>query len=129
VDDFKQVNDHLGHSAGDRLLRTVADTIRENVRGIDVVARLGGDEFAILMPETDGAAAGVVVRRVRRRLLDAARAGGWPVTFSIGVVTFDTPPASCDEMLQAADDLMYAAKRHGKNAIRQRVAARPATAA
>jgi diguanylate cyclase (GGDEF)-like protein len=93
------------------------------------VARLGGDEFAILMPETGEDAARTVVRRVRHRLLEVMRAEGWPVTFSIGVVTWDTPPDSVDEMLRAADDLMYTAKRHGKNAIRHKSSACPANAA
>jgi diguanylate cyclase (GGDEF)-like protein len=127
VDNFKQVNDRLGHSAGDRLLKTVAGTIRENVRDVDAVARLGGDEFAILMPETDERAARAAIVRLRRQLLAAARAEGWPVTFSFGVVTWPTPPPSVDEMVRAADELMYSAKRHGKNGVRHEVAA-PASA-
>jgi diguanylate cyclase (GGDEF)-like protein len=131
VDNFKTVNDRHGHSAGDRLLKTVADTLRADVRAVDAVARLGGDEFAVLMPETDATAARVAVARIRRRLLEEARRGGWPVTYSIGVVTFDAPPASVDEMLRAADELMYAAKRLGKNSVRHRVAShdQPAHAA
>ncbi|HEX8561233.1 MAG TPA: GGDEF domain-containing protein [Pyrinomonadaceae bacterium] len=129
VDDFKQVNDRLGHSAGDRLLRLVADTARANVRAVDVVARLGGDEFAVLMPETDDRSAQVVLRRVRRQLRDAAQAEGWPVTFSAGLITWVEPPASVDAMLRAADELMYAAKRHGKNSVRHAVSPRPAHAA
>ncbi len=126
VDDFKLVNDRHGHSAGDRLLRLAADAIRRNVREVDVVARLGGDEFAVLMPETGADAAETVVRRVRRRLLEVVRAEGWPVTFSVGVVTWDAPPDSVDEMLRAADRQMYAAKRGGKNAVRHTVSnARP----
>ncbi|HLM56720.1 MAG TPA: GGDEF domain-containing protein, partial [Pyrinomonadaceae bacterium] len=118
VDDFKLVNDHLGHSAGDRLLKSVAETIRRDVRSIDVVARLGGDEFAVLMPETDGRAARAAVERLRDRLAFAARQQGWPVTFSIGVATWDEPPPSVDEVLRRADELMYAAKRGGKNSVR-----------
>ncbi|MDQ3918125.1 MAG: GGDEF domain-containing protein [Acidobacteriota bacterium] len=129
VDDFKQVNDRHGHSAGDRLLKTVADTIRRSLRAVDSVARLGGDEFAVLMPETGAAAAQVVIRRVRRRLVEAARKEGLPVTFSIGVVTWDAPPASVDEMLRAADALMYTAKRRGKNTVRHTVSNAPANAA
>jgi diguanylate cyclase (GGDEF)-like protein len=129
VDDFKQVNDRHGHSAGDRLLKAVADSIRRNVRAVDTVARLGGDEFAVLMPETAEAAAQVVIRRVRRHLLEAARGQGLPVTFSIGVVTWYAPPAGVDEMLRAADALMYSAKRLGKNTVRHTVATTPANAA
>jgi diguanylate cyclase (GGDEF)-like protein len=129
VDDFKLVNDRLGHSAGDRLLMLVADTLRANVRAVDVVARLGGDEFAVLMPETDERSSELMLRRVRRQLLEAARDKGWPVTFSAGLITWVEPPAGVDEMLRAADELMYAAKRHGKNAVRHAVSPRPAHAA
>ncbi|HST50809.1 MAG TPA: GGDEF domain-containing protein [Pyrinomonadaceae bacterium] len=129
VDDFKLVNDRHGHSAGDRVLKSVADTIRKNVRAFDTVARLGGDEFAVLMPETGEQAARAVVCRVRRQLREVARLHGWHVTFSIGVVTWDAPPASVDEMLRAADDLMYSAKRLGKNTVRHSVSNPTANAA
>ena len=132
VDDFKQVNDRQGHSAGDRLLKTVADALRGNVRDVDTVARMGGDEFAVLMPETDAHAAQVAMRRTRRRLLEETRRAGWPVTISVGVVTFALPPDSVDDVLRAADDCMYSAKRGGKNALRHTNAApatRPADAA
>jgi diguanylate cyclase (GGDEF)-like protein len=129
VDDFKLVNDREGHSAGDRLLQLVSDTIRHNVRNVDTVARLGGDEFAVLMPETGDDAAQVVIRRVRRELLDVVKRRGWPVTFSVGVVTWDIPPTSVDDVLRAADDLMYTAKRLGKNTVRHTNANKPANAA
>jgi diguanylate cyclase (GGDEF)-like protein len=132
VDDFKAVNDRQGHSAGDRLLKAVADALRRNVRGVDTVARIGGDEFAVLMPETDARAAQVVMRRVRRRLLEETRRAGWPVTASVGVVTFAVAPDSVDDVLRAADEAMYSAKRGGKNALRHTnaaPAARPADAA
>src|SRR5215212_3798982 len=132
VDDFKQINDRQGHSAGDRLLKTVADGLRRNVRDVDTVARIGGDEFAVLMPETDAHAAQVAMRRTRRRLLEETRRACWPVTISVGVVTFDHAPDSVDDILRAADDVMYSAKRGGKNALRHTTAAanaRPADAA
>lgn len=129
VDDFKIVNDRYGHSTGDRLLKSVAETIRRDVRAVDMVARLGGDEFAILMPETGTGAAEIVMRRVRRNLLEVARQNDWPVSFSLGVVTWDFPPANVDEMLRAADGLMYVAKRNGKNRILHKVWSIPATAA
>jgi diguanylate cyclase (GGDEF)-like protein len=118
VDDFKTVNDRQGHSAGDRLLKTVADALRRNVRDVDTVARIGGDEFAVLMPETDAHAAQVAMRRMRRRLLEETRRAGWPVTASVGVVTFALAPDSVDDVLRAADEAMYSAKRGGKNALR-----------
>ena len=122
IDDFKLVNDRFGHSAGDELLRAVATTIKFNVRAIDVVARLGGDEFAVLLPETGNDAAQVVFRRIRHNLIEIARRHKWPVSLSIGAVTWETPPASVDEMLRATDALMYTAKHTGKNTIRHRTA-------
>jgi diguanylate cyclase (GGDEF)-like protein len=118
VDDFKTVNDTLGHQAGDALLSTVAQTIRKNVRKSDVVARLGGDEFAILLPETDSEQASSSVSKLQKILLDTMREGAWPCTFSFGLATFSRAPATFDEMISRADRLMYEAKSGGKNTVR-----------
>jgi len=118
IDDYKVINDNLGHEEGDRTLRKIAEIMADELRGPDFVARLGGDEFAVLLPETDGAAAQLVLSRLRTRLLDAMRQEGWPVTFSIGAITFLKPPDTVDEMLNEADILMYAAKNGGKDTIR-----------
>jgi diguanylate cyclase (GGDEF)-like protein len=115
VDDFKAINDDLGHAAGDRVLAHVGHVLRSSVRGTDTVARTGGDEFAILLPETGAAAADDVLRRVRVELGRITLREGRPVSFSLGLVTFETPPASVAEMTAAADELMYRAKRGGKD--------------
>jgi diguanylate cyclase (GGDEF)-like protein len=115
IDDFKQVNDTFGHSTGDKLLSLVAETAKVNLRKIDLIARLGGDEFAILLPETGYDAAQIVLRRVLTVLLESMKKNGWNVTFSIGAVTFLNPPNSVDEIIEKADNLMYLAKREGKN--------------
>lgn len=119
VDDFKAINDRLGHSAGDALLRVVAETLRTSVRAVDTVARMGGDEFALLLPETGHDPAAVVLRKVVSALVAVTARNGWPVTFSIGAVTCTGPSCSVDELLKVADDHMYAVKRSGKNDIRQ----------
>ncbi|MFC1593961.1 diguanylate cyclase, partial [Candidatus Omnitrophota bacterium] len=119
VDNFKAVNDKLGHRVGDELLRLVAQAVNSSTRDIDIVARLGGDEFIILMPLTDSEQAKIVVGRVQKSLLDVVGIKQWPVTFSIGVVTFTTAPSSVDEMISMADTMMYAAKKAGKNRIEQ----------
>lgn len=129
IDDFKEVNDQSGHSMGDVLLRTVADTICRDVREIDVLARLGGDEFAILLPETGQEAAQAVVRRVQKSLLQTVREKNWPVTFSIGVATWLTPPQNVDEVVKGADTLMYSVKNSGKNKIRHEIFGEQRTAA
>ncbi|MEW6182333.1 MAG: diguanylate cyclase [Bacillota bacterium] len=123
VDNFKIINDNLGHQAGDTLLMTVANTIKKDIRASDMVARLGGDEFAILLPETDPALAGQVIGRLRDELLEVMNRNGWPVTFSIGIVTFEGGVGSIDEMVQKADNLMYTVKQEGKNMIRHEVIA------
>jgi diguanylate cyclase (GGDEF)-like protein len=115
VDDFKRINDSQGHAVGDMVLVTMAQTLRENLRVNDVVARLGGDEFAILLPETDVAAAEVVVRKIQDLLGKEMAAYGWPITFSIGVANFLDPPESLEMMIRTADELMYMAKAAGKN--------------
>ena len=120
IDDFKRINDRWGHSTGDELLALVAETLRTNIRSTDAVARLGGDEFALLLPETGYTAAAVVMQKVHLSLLSAMERKAWPVTFSIGVVTFRTPPDSVDGMLKVADAFMYSVKHSGKNGVKHR---------
>lgn len=118
VDDFKNVNDQLGHAQGDALLVAVAQTLREATRAVDTVARLGGDEFGLLLPETGAAEADPLLARLRAAILSAMVSGGWSVGVSIGAATFRTAPGSVDEMMARADELMYAAKRERKGSIR-----------
>lgn len=125
ADRFKLVNDRFGHAAGDQLLRTVASQVVLACRSHDIIARLGGDEFGILLPETDGPAARVVAEKVRLRLLEAMEDNRWPVTFSFGVVTFTSPPTTPGDLLRAADELQYTAKRQGRDAIVCSVEAKP----
>jgi len=117
VDNFKAVNDSFGHSVGDGLLVRLAAVLRASIREIDVLARLGGDEFVILFPETKSELAQRAMNRIKDRLLEEVRENGWPVTVSIGLVTFLSPPVSLDEMVRKADYLMYQAKNHGKNGL------------
>ncbi|HLO25147.1 MAG TPA: diguanylate cyclase [Geobacteraceae bacterium] len=117
LDNFKEVNDRYGHSFGDELLRSVAANIIRTLRKTDVVARIGGDEFIILFPETNYQAALEVIPKVRENLQAAMEKLGWSITFSIGVLTCDSPPASQDEMIRQADSLMFRVKRMGKNAV------------
>ncbi|HEU4385714.1 MAG TPA: GGDEF domain-containing protein [Anaeromyxobacteraceae bacterium] len=126
LDDLKLVNDQFGHVAGDAVLATVATTLRQATRAVDSVARLGGDEFGLLLPETDGPTAETLVQRLQSTLAEAVQARGWPVTFSLGVVTFQRAPRSVDEMIGRADELMYQAKRAGKGGVRLEVVARAA---
>jgi diguanylate cyclase (GGDEF)-like protein len=117
LDDFKSVNDRLGHSVGDAVLRALVSAARGVLRASDVVARVGGDEFVLLLPETGAAEARPAVEKVQRAVLDAMRANGWPVTVSLGVLVCTAPLPNADSLVRAADDLMYVAKRAGKNAL------------
>ncbi len=118
LDHFKQVNDTVGHAAGDDLLVGVAAVLRHGLRASDTVARLGGDEFAILLPEADGAeadlVAGAVVARIREHAsaLEGARRR---VTASVGVVTFAAAAEHELDALALADLVMYDAKEAGRN--------------
>jgi diguanylate cyclase (GGDEF)-like protein len=116
VDDFKLINDRLGHNTGDDVLRAVAVTLRSATRRVDVVARLGGDEFAVLMPDTDPEQAETAVGKLQAILDGAMAEGGWPVTFSIGVTTFLSAPPSPDIALAVADERMYEVKHDRKAA-------------
>lgn len=121
IDNFKTVNDTQGHSEGDRLLRQVASTLTDVIRESDLVARLGGDEFGLLLPETGSEAALTIVTKIRAGL-KAHVEQHWPVvTFSIGMVTFPKAPASSNEMIHMADQLMYEVKSAGKNELKHLV--------
>lgn len=120
LDHFKAVNDSMGHAVGDKTLVAVARTIENTIRQTDTVARMGGDEFAILLPNTGKDAAGRVLSKVLRALDEAMLRGEYPVTFSIGAVTFLTPPESLQEMIKQADRVMYSIKSSGKNRLEQK---------
>lgn len=118
IDDFKSVNDTMGHTVGDHLLSDIALMIKRSVRSVDTVARLGGDEFAILMPETAEDGARTVISRLTSGIADAGKKSGWPVTVSIGMVTCEDEACTLDELIKKADALMYKVKSSGKNSIK-----------
>lgn len=119
LDNFKAVNDAMGHTTGNLVLRTVAQTIKKHIRGSDMVGRIGGDEFAILLPETDDRMAGKILQRLKEAVSEVMTEMRLPVTLSMGAVTFKSPPASVDEMYRTGDTLMYQAKQLGKDKILQ----------
>ncbi len=122
LDDFKVVNDTLGHAAGDALLTAVAARLRGCLRSADTAARIGGDEFALLLEEVVDPAEG---ERVANRVLDTMRRPfslhGEPVhvTVSVGLVVAAAGTVTVDELLRRADFAMYAAKRNGKSRTEQ----------
>ncbi len=118
LDNFKYINDTMGHDIGDMLLQNVAQTLLTEVRSADFISRLGGDEFAILFPMLDQSSALFVLAKLQSELLSAMQEHNWPVTFSIGAITFSVAMDSSREMIKLVDDLMYEVKRSGKNNIR-----------
>jgi diguanylate cyclase (GGDEF)-like protein len=118
LDDFKRVNDELGHPAGDELLRRVADALRAEVRPYDQVARYGGDEFVLVLPGTEEQAARAVAERVRARVRAGAPIGqdGPLGNCSIGVSAWE-PGMEADDLLGAADRALLLAKRMGKGRV------------
>ncbi len=120
IDHFKQINDLLGHTQGDILLRTTAKTIKDNLRSTDIVSRLGGDEFAVLLVETNEENTKTILNHIQTKLLDIVKENNWPVTFSIGAVTsYDA--YDLDILIKEADHLMYKVKESGKNNIQYKI--------
>jgi len=121
IDNFKAVNDMLGHAVGDLVLKIVVDTIQKQIRNTDFLARLGGDEFAILLTDIDQKNAQSIVQRLQSALLEKMKVNEWDVTFSIGVMTVLSMPESVDKLVSMTDALMYDVKGRGKNAIQYSV--------
>ncbi|MGZ4600413.1 MAG: EAL domain-containing protein [Oryzihumus sp.] len=119
LDHFKQINDTLGHLAGDQLIMAAGAALRARAGGNDLVARLGGDEFALLLPDADREGATALARDLVRLVRDQVRvrSGGRErrVTTSIGVVLVTDAGTSSSELLSAADMAMYDAKEEGRD--------------
>jgi diguanylate cyclase (GGDEF)-like protein len=117
IDGFKGINDSLGHSVGDSVLRAVGCALSQRMRASDIGARLGGDEFAILLPETTMAGARSFFLELHAGLVALAISNQWPIGFSIGVAVFAVAPATTDDAIRQADDLMYKMKHSDKNSV------------
>ncbi|HEV8440515.1 MAG TPA: GGDEF domain-containing protein [Methylomirabilota bacterium] len=117
LDGFKGVNDGLGHLAGDETLRGVAEVLLKNTRAIDVISRYGGDEFAVLLVETSRAGAEPYAERIREILAAHSFSHGQQVTASLGIAALPEDVADADDLIRAADEALYAAKRAGKNGV------------
>lgn len=117
IDDFKKINDRFGHSAGDVVLKTIAEIFSKTVRKADFIARFGGEEFVGLLPETDLEHALVLANKVRQivekthfRYQDIAV----PITASAGLAMFEGDD-TIDDVFNRADKALYAAKNSGRN--------------
>ncbi|MFC1747745.1 diguanylate cyclase domain-containing protein [Pseudomonadota bacterium] len=118
LDGFKQVNDTLGHEAGDAVLKEASTRLSANMRPYDVAARLGGDEFAVILTALDSIeSASVLAERTVKTLQISVEGTNPPllVSCSVGVSVFPYHGDSCETLLRCADEAMYAAKQQGKN--------------
>ncbi len=123
VDDFKKFNDTYGHPNGDIVLQEMANMLRELLRDCDLIFRYGGEEFVTLLPETPLHEAKRVADRIRifvetespRFLTQITKTHG--VTVSVGVAAFPEDGNTTTDLLKIVDDLMYKAKREGKNKV------------
>ncbi len=117
LDHFKEVNDHLGHAEGDRVLQQVAAVMRQAVRSSDLLVRMGGDEFLLVLPETSLNDARTLAERLVRQIAGlGVEAGGRRLGVSIGLVSW-RPGMSKEELLQKADETLYRAKAAGRNRV------------
>ena len=125
LDNFKQVNDRFGHQQGDQLLRRVAETIGRRVKETDIPARIGGDEFVILCWNAGAEALEEVADRLYKalaRLGEPYEAIGFDI--SLGVASYERPPAEAGEAVESADQAMYEAKRSGREVVIRRISPR-----
>ncbi len=118
LDGFKAINDSFGHGAGDETLRDTAEILMRYSRGINVICRYGGDEFAVLLVETPKDGTRLYADRIRHVLSTHPFAHGRRLTASIGIASLpeDVAPGA-DDLIRAADEALYAAKRAGKNRV------------
>ena len=112
LDDFKQVNDALGHQRGDMLLREVAEALGEAVRLHDIIVRQGGDEFAVIAPETDPGEARLLAERLCGRIA-SIDAGGYTIGASMGCAHYPEDADSLESLLRIADERLRVAKPEG----------------
>lgn len=118
IDNFKDINDMLGHHTGDELLACVAGVLKSKLRQMDIVARLGGDEFIMMLPRTWGKFAEQAVAKLKKLLDESMERNNWHVSFSFGIASFSKGiPVSVSTVISAADKIMYIAKNSGKNRI------------
>jgi len=117
LDNFKHLNDKYGHNAGDQALCDLVRSVNNSIRTTDLFARIGGDEFALLLPETAEEEAKIILERIHKRFSQLMASKKWPVTTSIGAMTFPQPLRDVDALVRRVDELMYRAKKAGRNRI------------
>jgi diguanylate cyclase (GGDEF)-like protein len=121
IDFFKKVNDNHGHAAGDNVIRTLANLLRQRLRRIDSLGRYGGEEFLVVLPDCPAEQALRVLDEIRQRFAELtfiASDGEFSVTLSAGIASTEGTPTTAGELLEQADQALYAAKHGGRNQVR-----------
>jgi diguanylate cyclase (GGDEF)-like protein/PAS domain S-box-containing protein len=120
IDHFKEVNDTYGHGVGDRVLVSLAVSLQNNIRSVDILGRYGGDEFVLLLPETDLFTASAVAERLRQAAADmrvVTERGDVAITVSLGISKAVADTQDLSSLLENVDTALYFAKQHGRNRI------------
>lgn len=120
IDHFKRVNDTYGHPGGDKVIQCVADIVREHIRDSDLCGRYGGEEFAILLPDTHKAGALILAERLRQAIEDVNVVHEGQVirfTISLGVADLEQSAQDHKELIEWADQALYASKKGGRNRV------------
>jgi diguanylate cyclase (GGDEF)-like protein len=122
IDYFKSLNDNYGHHVGDQVLRDISSILMKDMREVDTVARYGGEEFVIILPETSATGALQVAQRLRKSVEQANFFAGSPdkvehLSISIGIALFDQDAQFKQDLIEAADAALYAAKSGGRNRV------------
>ncbi|HWC77946.1 MAG TPA: sensor domain-containing diguanylate cyclase, partial [Blastocatellia bacterium] len=117
LDHLKQVNDSLGHRAGDAALRRVAEIMRGNIREVDICARYGGEEFVVILPQCGSEGAIKVAERIREAIATAPITRIGRLTASLGVTSYPEVANTKEELIEMADRAMYLAKAAGRNRV------------
>ena len=121
IDNFKRINDTYGHLTGDTILKTLAVTLQETVRKIDIPARYGGEEFVVILPETNKEDAIVIAERIRKNIskivVRVNETQTLSPTVSMGVAQYSTDAQEAKELINCADTALYHSKHNGKNVV------------
>lgn len=107
LNNFKSVNDLMGHSIGDVVLRKVSEKLLESVRATDVLARYGGDEFVVLMPHTDSSSSKIIIQRLKEAVYNLDLPGSSKIGLSFGIAGYPEDGDKADQLLNIADRRMY----------------------
>jgi diguanylate cyclase (GGDEF)-like protein len=122
IDNFKQFNDTQGHRNGDRALKLIAQTLKDNIRKSDILSRYGGDEFVLILPELDKKKAQSLAQKlvslIQNTVIPVKKEGPEiELTISLGISTFPEDGKNDELLLKKADDALYRAKQAGRNTV------------